>query len=99
MLNGANLSGRMREKLWAESVRTATMIDVVLCEKGKDCAYKRFFRKEPNYIRKPRIFGELGILKKNKKIFSKLENKGQTCMFVGYSQLTHTDYICWEQEE
>ena len=27
----------------------------------------------------------MGILKKNKKIFSKLENKGQSCMFVGYS--------------
>ena len=46
---------------------------------------QKFFNKEPNYIKKPRIFGELGILKKNKKIFSKLENKGQTCTFVGYS--------------
>ena len=36
--------------------------------------------------KKPRIFGEMGILKKNQKIFSKLENKGQTCMFVGYSE-------------
>ena len=40
----------------------------------------------PRYIRTPRIFGEMGILKKNKKIFAKLENKGQSCMFVGYNE-------------
>ena len=38
----------------------------------------------PEYIKKLRIYGELGILKKNKKTFAKLENKGQSCMFTGY---------------
>ena len=37
-------------------------------------------------MNKPRIFDEIGILKKNKKMFSKLENKGTSCMFVGYSE-------------
>ena len=40
----------------------------------------------PLYITKPRIFGEMGILKKNKKIYSKLEKKGQVCIFVGYNK-------------
>ena len=35
---------------------------------------------------KPRVFGEIGILKKNKKMYSKLENKGQICIFVGYNE-------------
>ena len=86
MLNCANLKGKMRGKLWAECVRTATMIDVVLTKEGETGPYTKFFNQPPKYFSKPRTFGEMGILKKNKKMFSKLENKGQSCMFMGYSE-------------
>ena len=86
MMNSGNLKDKNRGRLWAEGVRTATMIDVVLSKDGEECPYKQFFSKEPTYIARPRIFGEVGTLKKNKDIFAKLENKGQTCLFVGYSE-------------
>ena len=85
MLNSANLKGTIRGKLWAEAVRTATMLNNVLAKERQLCPHEKFFGKMPEYMKKPRIFGELGILKRNKKIFSKLENKGETCMFTGYS--------------
>ena len=85
MMNAANLKGDIRGKLWAEGVRTSTMIDVILTNTGDISPYTKFFDHQPKYFSKPRTFGEMGILKKNKKMFSKLENKGQSCMFVGYS--------------
>ena len=86
MMNGANLQGEMRGNLWAEAVRTSTMIDTVLTPSNEKSSYEKFHKMKPTFMNKPRIFGEIGILKKNKKIFSKLENKGTSCMFVGYSE-------------
>jgi len=86
MMNGANLQGEMRGNLWAETVRTSTMIDTVLTPSNEKSSYEKFHKMKPTFMNKPRIFGEIGILKKNKKIFSKLENKGTSCMFVGYSE-------------
>ena len=34
----------------------------------------------------------MGVIKKNKKIFAKLENKGQSCMFVGYNEHSSDTY-------
>ena len=83
MLNGANMKGTIRGKLWAEAIRTATMLDNILHKDKLGCSYKQFFGTMPKYIKKPRIFGKMGVIKKNKKMFAKLENKGQSCIFVG----------------
>ena len=65
MMNAANLKGDIRGKLWAEGVRTSTMIDVILTNAGDTSPYTKFFDQQPKYFSKPRTFGEMGILKKN----------------------------------
>ena len=63
MLNSANLKGTIRGLLWAEAVRTATMLDNILSKEKELSPYEKFFGKMLLYIIKPRIFGEMGILK------------------------------------
>ena len=45
MLNSANLKGTLRGKLWAEAVRTATMLDNVLAKEKQLCPHEMFWGK------------------------------------------------------
>ena len=65
MMNAANLKGDIRGKLWEESVRISTMIDVILTNKGDISPYAKFFNQQPKYFSRPQTFGEMGILKKD----------------------------------
>ena len=64
MLNGEGIFGQLREKLWAECAKTATLLNNVLAKKkihsGKDqppqSPYQVFYRKLPNFF-----FGSKGV--------------------------------------
>ena len=47
--------------------------------------YKHFFMKKSKIITELRIFGKMGVVKTNySKVQSKVQNKGDNFMFVGY---------------
>jgi len=48
-------------------------------------AYNGFYGKEAPYVRHLHTFGEYGVAHDAKTIRSKLENRGETCIFVGYA--------------
>ena len=84
----------MREKIWAECAKTATLLNNVLANKnvhsGKDqppqSPYQVFYGKLPKYFSGLKVFGEIGIFKMSySRLQSKLNNKGSTAIFVGYS--------------
>ena len=92
MLRAANMTKKEKEKLWTEAASTATKVDNLLIRKGeKRGPYRRFYKKDPEYQRHLRVFGEKGIMtkKSGRDIKSKLEDRGQICTFLGYAR-NHT---------
>ena len=69
MLNGEGIYGQLRENLWAECAKTATLLNNILANKKihseKDpppqSPYQVFYGKIPKYFSGLRVFGEIGI--------------------------------------
>ena len=90
MLNGARITKEMRNKLWAECARTATVCENLITPKEREeCSFTTFYGESPRYARHLRTFGEIAIITDNKKIKGKLTDRGKACMFLGYSE-SHT---------
>ena len=88
MMKEAGIEGKMKTKLWAECVRTATILDGFLVEKSKDnCKYELFYGRKSELIPHLRSFGEIGIVfdYKGKKMRKKMEDRGFAAIFVGYA--------------
>jgi len=72
--------------LWAEAVRTATKIENVVASTNKaEPAHNAFYNKEASYAHHLQTFGKCGIVHDAKTIKNKLDNHGETCIFVGYA--------------
>ena len=86
MLNDAGIKGKMRHGLWAEAANTATMLNNILVkEEGRKSPHFQVYNSEAKYVNNLRQFGELAVVTNRKgTIQNKTENKGRTCMFVGY---------------
>jgi len=86
MLNGARVTKEMRQKLWAEAARTATMYENMLITDLKNTSsHKAFYGQDTKYFRHLRTFGEICVMATRDKIKGKLEDRGKPCMFLGYS--------------
>ena len=86
MLNRARLPERWRTGVWAEAASTATFNENLILSKEKTKpSYELFYGKEHPHGRNLRMFGEMGVVKLQRKIKGKLVNRGASCMFVGYS--------------
>jgi len=90
MLNAADYIGErtnLQHGLWAEAVAVATKVENILVSENKPMpAYNSFFRKEAPYAKHLCTFGECSMVHDRKKIRSKLENHGEKCIFVGYTE-------------
>ena len=90
MMNHARFSKKAREDLWAECGATATKLENLLLDSNEgNSPYELFYgKKSPGYARNLRVFGEMGVITThtNKKIRGKLEDRGKTCVFVGYAE-------------
>lgn len=67
----AGISGKMKYKIWAECVKTATDLDGILVESpGQKSRLERLIGRRPRFIGHLRAFGEVGIVwdSKNQKI-------------------------------
>jgi len=88
-MNGAGFVGNkthLWQGLWTEAVAVATKIENAVVTTNKPMpAYNNFYGREAPYVWHLHTFGEYGVVHDAKKIHSKLENCGETCIFVGYA--------------
>ena len=95
MLIQAGLEPKYKEEFWCEVISTATKLDNIMVRPERT---KRphilFYGEDAKYARSLRTFGEMGVvaIHEGKKMRSKLDNRGKTCMFVGYAD-DHTEDV------
>ena len=89
MLIQAGLEPKHKGELWCEVISTATKLDNIMVrpEKTKP-PYTLFYGEDAKYAQSLRIFGEMAVvaIHEGKKMRSKLDDRGKTCMFVGYAE-------------
>jgi hypothetical protein len=85
MLNWANFPESLRQLLWAQCANHATQLENILSKQNSSTASELFYGQNPPWIQHLKIFGEIGIVHDHKKIGSKLSDRGQPCVFIGYS--------------
>ena len=85
----AGIDSKGKGELWYEVISTATKLDNIMVrpERTKP-PYTLFYNKDPRYMKYMRTFGEMAVvaIHEGKKMRSKLDNRGKTCMFVGYAE-------------
>ena len=88
MLIQAGLEPKYKEEFWCEVISTATKLDNIMVrpERTKP-PHTLFYGEDAKYARSLRTFGEMAVvaIHEGKKMRSKLDNRGKTCMFIGYS--------------
>ena len=97
VLNDAGMTKNMRKGLWTEAAAAVTFVHN-LTVKNKCTPYQKFFKTRPDQRIVLRKFGELGSVTFRKgTIRPKTENKGRTCMFLGYASKSPTDtFRMWD---
>ena len=88
MLIQAGLEPKYKEEFWCEVISTATKLDNIMVrpERTKP-PHTLFYGEDAKYARSLRTFGEMAVvaIHEGMKMRSKLDNRGKTCMFVGYA--------------
>ena len=89
MLTQAGLDSKGKGEFWCEVISTATKLDNIMVrpERAKP-PHTLFYGKDAKYMKYMRTFGEMAVvaIHEGKKMRSKLDNRGKTCMFVGYTE-------------
>jgi hypothetical protein len=86
MLNGAGLTGDLRNKIWAECAMTTTYPSNINSSKSSlKSPFELLFGSKPILHYELKIFGEVGMVTTKDKIQSK-PNCGSPCIFVGYAE-------------
>ena len=87
MLKSTGIVGKLRYKIWAECVKTATDLDGILVDSpGQRSRLERLVGRRPRFLGNLRSFGEVGIVWDSKKIKAKLSDRGFPAIFVGYAE-------------
>ena len=88
MLIQAGIDSKGKEEFWCEVISTATKLDNIMVrpERPKP-THTLFFGKDAKYMKHMRTFGEMAVIAihEGKKMRSKLDDGGKTCMSVGYA--------------
>ena len=89
MLIQAGIDSKGKGEFWCEVISTTTKLDhiIVRPERAKP-PHTLFYGKCAKYRKYMRTFGEMAVIAihEGKKMRSKLDNRGKTCMFVGYAE-------------
>ena len=89
MLIQAGIDSKGKGEFWCEVISTATKLDNIMVrpERAKP-PHTLFYGKDAKYMKYMRTFGEMAVvvIHEGKKMRSKLDNRGKTCMFVGYAE-------------
>ena len=79
---------KYKEEFWCEVISTATKLDNIMVRPERiKPPHTLFYGEDTKYARSLRTFGEMAVvaIHVEKKMRSKLDNRGKTCMFVGYA--------------
>ena len=89
MLIQAGLEPKHKGELWCEVISTATKLDNIMVrpERTKP-PHTLFHGEDAKYAKNFRTFGEMAVIAihEGRKMRSKLDDRGKTCMFVGYTE-------------
>ena len=88
MMLTAGFSQQDKRKFWCEVISTATKLDNIMVRKDRTKPpFTLFYNDEPKYMKFRRSFGEMAVIaiSDGKKIRSKLDTRGRTGIFVGYT--------------
>ena len=85
MLIQAGINSKEKGEFWCEVISTATNLDNIMVR--PDTPYTLFYNKDAKFMKHLRSFGEMAVvaIHEGKTMRSKLDNRGKTCMFVGYA--------------
>ena len=84
MLNQDGFEKQYRIKFWEECANTSTFLDNIVVRNDKS-NFELFINKYPNHLFYLHSFGEISVIKIYTKMTSKLNNKGNVFIFLGYS--------------
>ena len=94
MLIKAGIESKYKGQFWCEVISTATNLDNIMVrpERTKP-PHTLFYGEDAKYTRSLRTFGEMAVIAihEGKEMRSKLNDRGKTCMFVGYADDHTTD--------
>ena len=88
MLVQPGIESKHKGEFWCEVISTGTKLDNIMVrpERTKP-PHTLFYGEDAKYTRSLRTFGEMAVIAihEGKKMKSKLDDRGKTCMFVGYA--------------
>ena len=88
MLIQAGINSKEKGEFWFEVISTATNLDNIMVRPDRaKPPYTLFYNKDAKFMKHLRSFGEMAVvaIHEGKKMRSKFNNRGETCMFVGYA--------------
>jgi hypothetical protein len=85
MMSSAGLSTELRALLWAECARTATMLENSISDTNQGAPIKRFYGEQYKWFPNLKQFGTMAVLTTRTPNTGKLDDRGTTCIFVGYT--------------
>jgi hypothetical protein len=94
MLNAARITIPLRKGLWENCVNLSVQHEnIIVKDKDQQTAAGMVYGTNPRCISNMRTFDELAIIARHsdKKIKSKLSDRGNTVMFVGFSDIHEKD--------
>ena len=85
MLIQAAINSKEKGEFWCVVISTATHLDNIMVR--PDTPHTLFYNKDAKFMKHLRSYGEMAVvaIHEGKKMRSKLDNRGKTCMFVGYA--------------
>ena len=90
MLIQAGIESKYKGEFWCEVISTATKLDKIMVrpERTTPPPHTLFYGEDAKHTRSLRTFGEMAVIAihEGKKMRSKLDDRGKTCMFVGYAE-------------
>ena len=96
MLIQASIDSKGKREFWCEVISTATRLDNIMVrpERTKP-PHTLLYGKDAKCMKYMRTCGEMAVvaIHESKKMRSKLDNRGKTCMFVGYAD-DHSGDVC-----
>ncbi|MEM7375719.1 MAG: reverse transcriptase domain-containing protein, partial [Bacteroidota bacterium] len=94
MLEKAGLTDKMKDKLWAEAVNTATYISNIVptsANEDSKCPDEVFYGEQPKGYKYLHPFGQVGYVTKRGKHIKKFERRSTKMIMVGYALTSARD--------
>ena len=88
MLIQAGIDSKGKGEFWCEVISATKLDNIMVRPERTKPPHTLFYGKDATYMKYMRTFGEMAVvaIHEGKKMRSKLDNRGKTCMFVGCAE-------------